>query len=182
MATTTLMTAEELACLPETAERIELVRGEVRRMPPANPEHGRRAATATIVIGSFVRQHGLGEVYTADPGFILGRVPDTVRAPDLAFIRRERIPPVGERERGYWELAPDLVVEVVSPSESADDLQEKVTDYLSAGTRLVWALFARTRTASVYRPDGTVRLLHENDPLDGEDVLPGFSCRVAELL
>ena len=182
MATTTLMTAEELACLPETEERIELVRGEVRRMPPANPEHGRRAATATIIVGNYVRQHGLGEVYTADPGFTLERNPDTVRAPDLAFVRKERIPPEGEREHGFWEIAPDLVVEVVSPSESADDLQEKVTDYLSAGTRLVWALFPRTHTASVYRPDGAVRLLHENDRLDGEDVLPGFSCRVADLL
>lgn len=180
MATTTLMTAEELACLPETEERIELVRGEVRRMPPANPAHGRRAARAVYILTHYADTHDLGSVYTADAGFILGRGPDTVRAPDVAFVRKERME--SEPERGYWELAPDLVVEVVSPSESADDLQEKVTDYLSAGTRLIWALFPRNRTASVYRPDGTIRLLHENDRLDGEDVLPGFSCRVADLL
>ena len=182
MATTTLMTAEELACLPETEERIELVRGEVRRMPPANPEHGRRAATATFLLTAYAREHGSGHVYTADAGFILARNPDIVRAPDVAFVRADRIPPEGERERGFWQLAPDLVVEVVSPSDSADDLQERTEDYLNAGTRLMWVLYPRTHTATVHRPGEPVRLLHENDRLDGQDVLPGFSCRVADLL
>lgn len=176
------MTAEELYLFPESAERWELVRGELRRMAPGNPAHGYRASRAAFRLMAYAEERGLGHVYVADTGFILGRNPDTVRAPDAAFVSAERIPPEGEPETGYWAIAPDLVVEIVSPSESRADLEEKVADYLRAGTRLVWALHARTRTATVYRPGSPPRRLGEDDLLGGEDVLPGFSCRVADLL
>ncbi len=179
---TTLMTAEELYLLPESAERWELVRGELRRMAPGNPAHGYRANNAAYLLTAYARDHGLGHVYTADTGFILARRPDTVRAPDVAFVRAERIPPEGEPETSFWAIAPDLAVEVVSPSESKKDMEEKVADYLGAGTRLVWALHGRTRTATVYRPGRRPQPLTEDDQLDGEDVLPGFSCRVGDLL
>ncbi len=182
MATRTLMTAEELFWLPDTEERLELVRGELRRMAPGNPAHGRRAVRVAHLLLVYADEHGLGRVYGADTGFMLERNPDTVRAPDAAFVRAERIPPEGEPETGYWAIAPDLVVEVVSPSESRGDLEEKVADYLRAGTRLIWALHARTRSATVYRPGSAPQRLGEDDVLDGEDVLPGFSCRVGDLL
>jgi len=98
----------------------------------------------------------------------------------VAFVRQERIPPEGEPE-GYWELSPDLAVEVVSPTDSAAHIQAKVQEYLEAGTRLVWVVYPRTQTVVVYRPSGEALVLGEEDMLTGEDVLPGFACRVGDI-
>jgi Uma2 family endonuclease len=110
----------------------------------------------------------------------LARNPDTVRAPEVAFVARKRIPAEGVPE-GFWLFAPDLAVEVISPSDRFDDVLAKVQDYLHAGTRLVWVLHPRTTAAMVYRANGAVQLLQGHDELSGEDVLPGFRCRVQEL-
>jgi Uma2 family endonuclease len=115
-----------------------------------------------------------------ESGFILGRNPDTVRSPDVFYVRAERIPTTGIPE-GFWEVPPDLAVEVVSPSESAADVRDKVRDYLSAGTQLVWIIYPRSREVMVHTPDGLAKTYSEGDELAGFEVLPNFTCVVASL-
>jgi Uma2 family endonuclease len=178
--TRTLATADELFGMPDDGFRYELVKGELRRMPPAGSEHGVVSVNITVVIALFVKTHGLGVVFGAETGFKIASDPDTVRAPDLAFVRRERIPAEGI-PRTFWPGAPDLAVEVISPGDTYTEVEEKVHDWLDAGTRMVLVLNPRTRTVSVYTSYTTVVRLTEADTLDGGEVLPGFTCRVAEL-
>lgn len=180
MSAAELMTAEELLRLKLPNKRTELVRGVLRVREPAGYQHGDVAATALILLGSHVRQHQLGRVFAAETGFTLARAPDTVRAPDVAFISTGRLLP--RDTRGYAEIAPDLVLEVLSPDSRPGDLMERVGDWLTAGCRLVWIVDPIRRTGQVYRADGTVALLAEGDAFDGEDVLPGFRAELAELL
>ena len=119
-------------------------------------------------------------VFSQDTGFKIASRPDTVRAPDMAFIARERLHDIPDR--GYAELAPDLLAEIVSPDDRPGELLAKVADWLQAGTRLVWVIGPARRSARVYRSDGSESMLSESDALDGEDVLPGFTCRLADLL
>jgi Uma2 family endonuclease len=133
-----------------------------------------------VVVGQFVKTHGLGVVFGAETGFKLTSDPDTVRAPDLAFVRRERIPPEG-MPQGFWPGAPDLAVEVVSPSDTYTAVEEQVREWLDAGTRLVLVVNPRTRTVTVHASQTQVTRLTESDLLTGGEVLPGLSCRVAEL-
>jgi Uma2 family endonuclease len=178
--TAPLMTAEELFQLPDDDYKYELVEGELIRMPPTGAEHGDAAMNAGFLLKGYVKTHDLGVVSAAETGFILKRNPDTVRAPDAAFIAKARVPLEGI-PRTYWPLAPDLAVEVVSPNDRFDEVQEKVAEYFTAGTRLVWVVLPKTRTVLVYRSFHDVRSLGVNDELSGEDVIPGFTCRVAEL-
>jgi Uma2 family endonuclease len=181
MSTThTLTTADELFLMPDDGFRYELVKGELRRMPPAGSEHGAVSINIGLVIAQFVKTHGLGVVFGAETGFKITSDPDTVRAPDLAFIRRERIP-AGGLPRGFWPGAPDLAVEVISPGDTYTEVEEKVNDWLNAGSRMVLVLNPRTRTVTVYASLTDVVRLTESDTLDGGEVLPGFTCRVAEL-
>lgn len=173
-------TAQELLSLPDDGHHYELVRGELVMMTPASARHGKFSARLIGALEPYVRDHGLGEVYTAEPGFVLATEPDTVRVPDVAFVRRERIPPEGEPE-GFWPIAPDLVVEVVSPSESAPLLHSKVADYLRAGTRLIWVIYPDTQTVMEFRSWTEVRVLTVEESLDGGDVVPGFSLPLARL-
>jgi Uma2 family endonuclease len=129
-----------------------------------------------------VERRGGGRVVVGDVGFVL-RVPsdpERVRAPDVAFVSPERLPS-GRLPEGFLSGAPDLAVEVLSPSDNPIDIQQKVRDYLEAGARLVWVVAPQAKTLTVYRADGSARLLREQDVLDGEDVLPGFSIPAAEL-
>jgi Uma2 family endonuclease len=178
--TSTLVTADELFKLPDDGFRYELVRGEIRRMPPAGSEHGAVIMHLGGPLYQFVKGHDLGVVFGAETGFKIASDPDTVRAPDLAFVRRERIPEGGIPKQ-FWPGAPDLAVEVISPSDTYTEVEEKVNDWLAAGTRLVLVLNPRTRTATVYTSLTDVMRLTESDVLDGGAVLPGFTCRVAEL-
>jgi Uma2 family endonuclease len=181
MSTThTPATAGELFVMPDDGFRYELVRGEIRRMPPAGSEHGAVIMNIGTPLDQFVKAHGLGVVFGAETGFKIASDPDTVRAPDLAFVRRERIPEEGI-PRGFWPGAPDLAVEVVSPGDTYTEVEEKVHDWLNAGTRMVLVLNPRTRTVAVYTSHTDVVRLTESDTLDGGEVLPGFTCRVAEL-
>lgn len=174
------MTAEELFQLPDDDYKYELVEGELIRMPPSGGEHGYLANNASSLLRTHVKARDLGVVCGAETGFILKRSPDTVRAPDAAFIAKARIPAEGI-PRTYWPFAPDLAVEVVSPNDRFDEVQEKIVEYFAAGTRLVWVVLPKTRTVLVYRSFHEVRSLGVNDELNGEDVVPGFTCRVAEL-
>jgi len=174
------MTAEDLSKLPDDECRHELVQGELLTMSPAGGEHGGLAMDFGIDLGIYVREHRLGRVFAAETGFILHRDPDTVRAPDVSFVRQDRLPR-GRLPVGFLPFAPDLAVEAVSPDDSAEEVQEKVRDYFGAGTGLVVVVYPRTRTIAVHRPAGEVRVLGLNDALDGGDVVPGFDYPVADL-
>jgi len=156
------------------------VKGELRLMPPAGSEHGAVIMNIGTPLDQFVKAHGLGVVFGAETGFKIASEPDTVRAPDLAFIRRERIP-AGGIPREFWPGAPDLAVEVISPSDTYTEVEEKVNDWLNAGTCMVLVLNPRTHTVTVYTSPTEVVRLTESDTLNGGEILPGFTCRVAEL-
>lgn len=175
----TLLTIEEFERLPDDGWRCELVRGKVVREPPAGFDHGRLANRILYLLTSFVEEHGLGEVLASETGFVLFEEPPTVRAPDAAFVAEGRVdspaPP------GFGRLAPDLAVEVVSPSNTVAEIYSKVMDYLDAGSRLVWTVDPGTRSVTVYRSREAIRLLTEDDELEGEDVLPGFRKGLKEI-
>ncbi len=176
----TLMTADDLWHLPNDDYRYELVAGELIRVPPAGFLHGTVATNFTRLLSEHAIKYDLGVVCTADTGFKLQQNPDTVRAPDVAFVSRERILAEGKTEK-FWPGAPDLAVEVVSPSDRFDEVLEKVEEYLAAGSRLVWIALPRTQTILVCHFTREVRILRRDDELSGEDVLPGFVCRVREI-
>lgn len=179
MVTTSAVTPEELAAMPDDGFRYEVHRGVLVRMNPTGFKHLRVSGAFIRVMGEFVVRRGLG-VVGGEAGFILDRDPNVVYAPDVVFVRADRLPPDDEQV-GYLELAPDLVVEVVSPSDSASDVNDKVLVYLEAGVRLVWVADFRRRSVTVYAADRTARVLIEGDHLDGADVLPGFSVPIADL-
>lgn len=174
------LTLEQFQRLPEDEWRSELVRGKLVREPPAGMAHGRIAARIASLIVPLARERGLGAVFTAETGFILSDEPPTVRAPDVAFVSRERLPS-DDLPEGFGRLAPDLAVEVASPSNTAAELHGKVLDYLEAGTRIVWLIEPGTGTVTVYRSRDDIRLLREEDELDGGDLLPGLLVPVADL-
>jgi Uma2 family endonuclease len=176
----TLMTADDLWQLPDDDHKYELVAGELIRMPPSGFLHGTVAMNFGRLISEHVIKYDLGVVCVAETGFKLRQNPDTVRAPDVAFVSRERIVAEGKPEK-FWVEAPDLAVEVVSPNDRFDEVVEKVEEYLAAGTRLVWVALPRTRSVIVYRSGGESKILHGNDELSGEEVLPGFVCQVAKI-
>jgi Uma2 family endonuclease len=178
--TTQSITAEELLGLPDDGMRFELVKGEVRKMPPAGHRHGKIAMLISIPLGAYVLAHRLGMVYAAETGFILARNPDTVRAADLSFVRQEVIDHIGEPD-GYWPTAPDLAVEVISPHDTYAEVDEKVLEWLEAGTRMVIVVNPRKRVVTVYRSFTDVKILTERDALDGADVIPGWQMPVSQL-
>ncbi len=175
-----LMTAEELFDLPDDDYRYELVEGELIRMAPTGGEHGVLTVRVAYILHSYVQDNDLGIVSGAETGFILQRAPDTVRAPDAAFIAKARIPETGI-PKTYWPFAPDLAVEVTSPSDRFSAVQTKIAEYFAAGTRLVWVLEPATRTVHVHHSSHDVQVLGEEDELNGEDVLPGFRHVVGRL-
>jgi Uma2 family endonuclease len=174
-------TADELLHMPDDGFRYELVRGELRRMSPAGYRHGLVAANLLGALRPHVLREGLGHVCAAETGFVLARDPDHVRAPDVAFVSRDRSAPVGDPPTGFWPGAPDLAAEVVSPSDSFTEVQAKAFDWLDAGTRLVLVVDPEQRTVTIYRSRDDVRVLTECDSIDGKDVVPGWSVGVAEL-
>lgn len=175
---TRLLTIEEFERLPDDGWRLELVRGQVIREPPSGFEHGEVAIHIGAILLGFVKENELGKVVGTESGFVLSVEPPTVRAPDIAFVSEERLD--FDRKR-FAPLAPDLAVEILSPSNTMSEIHDKVIDYLDAGTRLVWVVDPDSRTITVYRSRDAIRLLTLEDELDGADVLPGFRCKVSEL-
>ncbi len=175
-----LMTADELLSVRIPDTRVELVRGVLAVREPAGGRHGRVTTALTRHLANHVDAHRLGVVYAAETGFRLARHPDTVRAPDVAFLRRDRLPE--PEPTGFPDLAPDLVVEVLSPGDRPGEILTKVADWLFAGTRLVWVVDPERRLARVYRHDGSELIVSADQALDGEDVVPGFSCPLASIL
>jgi Uma2 family endonuclease len=181
-ATPQSMTAEEFAewaNSPENDNRwFELVRGEVIELPPPQRPRGIICANVVRPLGNFVHKRRKGYLTTNDAGVILERDPDTVRGPDVALYEDETT--FDEMPPGYAELPPVLAVEVLSPNDRADRINRKVTDYLDHGVRLVWILDPEAQTVTVYRPDKGPQLLQGKQKLTGDDVLPGFQCRVSD--
>lgn len=180
MATADLLTADELLALNIQDKRTELVRGRLVVREPAGFRHGVIAMELARRLADFVKTHSLGVVVAAETGFKLFSNPDTVRAPDVGFIRADRVP--HPLPRGYADIAPDLAVEVLSPDARAGEVLAKVSDWLTAGCRLVWVVDPDRRIARVYRADGSESFVSDDAALDGEDVLPGFTCRVESVL
>lgn len=173
----------ELSHSPEYDEqRLELSEGVLIVMAPAGTQHGKRALKLGRIVGDYVEANDLGETTAAETGFILYSNPDgkdTVRAPDVGFISKARVPEEGLPD-GYFLGAPDLAIEVVSPNDSADEIQQKVNEYLQYGTKAVWVFYPKSKTIAVHTANGT-QTLHPGDTLDGGDVLPGFKLTVSDL-
>jgi Uma2 family endonuclease len=173
------MTAQELLEYRHEPYRQELIEGRLYEMEPPGAEHGRVAMVIGALLFAHVRSRGLGTTFAAETGFQLASDPDTVRAPDAAFVRRERADAVGSPD-GYWPGAPDLAVEVTSPSDRASKVEAKALDWLAAGTRAVVVVDPRLRTTTVYRARHDIRILTADEPLELDDVVPGWSPLVGE--
>lgn len=174
------MTADELLAMPDDGYRYELVKGALIRMAPAGYQHGEIAMNIGTRLHEHVKRNNLGSVYAAETGFVLTQDPDTVRAPDAAFIRQELVEKVG-RTKGYWIGPPDLAVEVVIPGDTVTEVEEKVAEWLEAGARMVWVVSPKLRTVTVYRSLTDIVTLTEKDTLDGGDVVIGFQMKVPEI-
>lgn len=174
-------TAEQLYELGDGGKLTELVRGDLVEVTPSNPRHSALALHLARRLSAYVEDHDLGEVFGEAAGFQLAEDPDTVRAPDVSFVQRDRLPSREDQQKGFWRLAPDMVIEVVSPSQRAIELQQKTWDYLEAGVRLVSKVYPDTQTVEEYRGDRQGRLLRHEDTLEGGDVVPGFSLPLSEL-
>lgn len=177
-----LFTVEEYAALREPdSVRSELVRGRIVREPPPSAPHGFTQARLGRYLDAFVEEEGLGFVLT-ETGVVTDADASrpTVRGPDVLFVSRERLP--GALPDGYLTVAPDLVVEVVSPSNTASDIQDRVLEYLDEGVRLVWVVDPMARTATTYRSRSRIAILDEDGELDGEEVLPGFRLPLTKVL
>lgn len=177
MVTTQLMTAEDLWQMGAAAEHAELIDGEIVQMAPPGGEH----AIVQLRIGSrllqYVDEHRLGQVF-GEAGFILSKNRDTVLAPDVAYIEAPRLP---QDVTGFLALAPDLAVEIVSPSNSPGAVERKIAIYLEAGTRMIWVVYPRQRQVVMHTPGNAPRVFAESDVLPGDDVLPGLEIPVATL-
>jgi Uma2 family endonuclease len=174
------LTADELFAMPKDGFRYELVKGELRKMSPAGSEHGAIIVNITVLLGQHVKSNKLGICFGAETGFKIATDPDTVRAPDVAFVASGRVPESGITKK-FWPGAPDLAVEVLSPGDSYEEVDEKVEDWLAAGARAVWIVNPRKRSVTVYRSMSDVKRLSESDELDGGDVVHGFRCKVSEI-
>lgn len=176
-----LMTAEELLERPEDGWRYELVEGRLVRMSPTGWEHGQIVAALFLAVARFVEEQRLGLVLPAETGFWISPEgePDTVLAPDLAFIRAGREPAAGLK--GFPRLAPDLVAEVASPSQGRAELGAKAQRWLSGGVRLVWVILPDAQSVEVWRGTGLERTVSAEEELSGGEILPGFVLSVRKL-
>jgi Uma2 family endonuclease len=175
-----LMTADDLLLLSEDDVLHELDEGRLVAIMPSGSLSSMVSAEVLTHINSFVRANRLGRCGDANWGFKPRSDPDTVRAPDVSFVRADRIPATGI-PRGFWPGAPDLAIEVLSSTQSFAEMLRKVSDYLQWGTRLVWIIDPERRTALICHPDGPVAMLGADGVLDGEDVVPGFALPLADI-
>jgi Uma2 family endonuclease len=177
MSTKTLLTAEELEQLPDDdSVRTELDEGELITMPPASEEHGGLEAEISGILREFVKRHRLGKVYCSSAGFRLKE--DTMRAPDVSFVRSARVASV--KSKGFAKGAPDLAIEIFSPSDNVRQLMRKVKQYFAAGTHTVWIVYPDREEVQILEATGTDRLLQGDDPIEAPEPLPGFSVPISE--
>ncbi len=174
------MTAEELLRLPDEACRHELIKGELITMTPAGFGHGAVVVKIAGPLWQHVETRKLGLVLAAETGFKLASNPDTIRAPDVSFVRRDRLPE-GALPAAFFLGAPDLAVEVLSPDDRVFEVEQKIADWLAAGASAVWVVNPKGRTIAIYRPDTPVQTLSVHDTLEGGTVVPGFRLPVADI-
>ena len=178
---TRTITADELFRMPDDGfHRYKLVKGRLLTMSPAGGLHGLVSSRLHAAVFAHVDEHRLGVVVSADTGFKLESDPDTVRAPDVAFVTRERIPPDGIPE-AFWQCAPDLAVDVLSPSDRRSDVNEKIAQYVRLGVKVVWFVEPSPRRVTVFRPDRPAQVLREANTLEGGELLPGFRYPLSRL-
>jgi Uma2 family endonuclease len=175
---TRLMTADEFLAIPDDGLRHELVRGEVTTMSLPGGEHGEIAGEIFWLVTNHVKAKKLGKTYAAETGFLIERDPDTVRGADVGFIRAERLAGITNPKK-HIPFAPDLTVEVLSPNDQPEAVEEKVQEWLAAGSVAVWVADPATKTVTVFRPGASPLRLTENQEISAEDILPGFRCLVA---
>jgi Uma2 family endonuclease len=173
-----LISAEELLQMPDLG-RCELVRGELMMMSPAGSTHGLIVGNLTLLLGNFVKSNKLGRIMGAETGFIIRRDPDSVLAPDVAFISASRFPSI--LPQGFFNGAPDLAVEVLSPDERVIKIQEKTRSWLKAGCRAVWIVDPKTKIITIHKNDNDVAVFNINDTITDEQVLPGISVKASEI-
>ncbi|MGD9892184.1 MAG: Uma2 family endonuclease [Dehalococcoidia bacterium] len=176
----TLMTADELLHMPDDGWKYELDRGELIRMSPSGSRSSRVSRRVGSKLDNYLDQNYVGTCGDADWGFRLASNPDLVRVPDIGFVRAERIPADG-LPAGFWPGAPDLAIEVVSPTDRFANVLVKVREYLDAGTLLVWVIDPETRRAFIFRPGQEPEIVNADGELGGEDVVPGFVLRLADV-
>ena len=174
--TQTHMTAEQIMYLQDELNRHELIKGELLTMSPTGFPHARTTMNLAVLLTLYLRDNNLG-VAVPELGFILERNPDTVLAPDIAFIAHERL---GTTPPGFFVGPPDLAVEVQSPSDSKPGVDRKTALWLELGARVVWNVDPQKRTVEVCRPGGEKKLFYETDELV-DDVVPGFRVKVSEI-
>ena len=175
-----LLTADDLLRLDSEGIKGELIMGVLHKKVSSGQEHGEIAANFVMTVGPFIKSRRLGRVFCSDTGVLLERDPDTVREPDVAFISAER-QPLDVRERGYSQVVPDLVVEIVSPSDRPIPVYDKAQMWLRHGALLVWIIDPEARSVTALPQSGPTRTYTEDDTLDGGDVLPGFTCPVQDI-
>lgn len=180
MSTVHLTTAEQLLEMPGDGFRYELVHGELRRMAPAGYEHGFIGGDIIASLSHHVRSRNLGRVCLSETGFLLERDPDHVLCADVAFISKARHR-TKSRTRGFFPGPPDLAIEIVSPSDRYEAVEEKVQDWLSHGTRMVIVVNPRLKQAKVYLPDEPIQVLKRSDSIDGGKVVPGWHLKLADI-
>ena len=177
------MTAEMLMTLSQQSDRwktSELWEGVLKVGESSGLEASGVGIELVVQLAGYVRAHNLGRIFGENAGYVLARNPDTVLAPDVSFLRRERIL-YKAMLRGFFEGAPDLAVEVISPSNRPSEMRRKAHKYLAAGTRLVWIIEPKDQTALIMRPNEEPILVPADGTLDGEDVVPGFLCQLQTL-
>ena len=175
-----LLTADDLLRLDAEGVRGELIRGVLCETMAAGTRHGKIVMKLGFLLGSIVIPQRLGTLVGSDSGVLLERDPDTVREPDVAYFSAEKMP-LDQDVSGYTDVVPDLVVEIVSPSDRLQSVHDKARMWKSFGVPLVWVGYPDWREVEVFLADGNIVTLGENEMLDGGDVLPGFSCRVSEI-
>ena len=172
------LTASDLASLPDDERRHELEEGWLVSEPLPSLRHDQVRRTLERILEAHVARHRLGEVF-GEAGFVLARNPDTVRGPDLSFVTRERL--AGIDYLRFFEGAPDLAIEILSPSNRPYQVRSKVADYLAAGCRLVWVVDPARRTVTTYRALLAPRILGADEALDAIDLLPELTIPVASI-
>ena len=183
--TTKLITADELLVMPHHDEGgntlvLELIRGELKITSPTGGTHGISCAQLVMEITKFVKSKNLGMVFAPETGCIVGRDPDSVLGVDVAYVSHERMKAVENIDK-FLPFAPDLAIEVLSPTNTAQEMDEKVALYFASGARAVWVFNPKRRTVAAYKSPFDVRILSEHDTLDGGDVLPGFSLELSKV-